>query len=73
MSICRFTKGMMLKLNNIRNKANAIHVNNQIHEHDITEHVIRFPYSMIIGLSDRGESGALIMEPQMRRFDKFVA
>lgn len=64
---------MLLKLNNIRNKANAIHSIQLIRRYNVSEHFIRFSFQKIIidlELSTRDRSNVQAMETQMKRFSR---
>lgn len=69
--ICRFTEGMMIKLNNIRNKANSVHILHLIETTGKNDLVIRFPFDKIMiekKLFNKNELTAPMVK-QMKRFE----
>lgn len=60
---------MLFKLNHIRNKANAIHLIQQIKLNNVKRTVNRFPFQNIIvnlGLANRNETSVEVFLPQMK-------
>lgn len=63
---------MLLKLNTMRNKANAIHIVGMIYSFNTSNPFSRFPYNEIMihkQLFNQDEQSFYVLEPQMKRFE----